>query len=133
MSDTSGVRMHRARNPRLQCQHDDHQGSRPRDRIIASLRAVAATFPMAGNQAERDEPSRDLGGVLRYRWFESGFLRRRVACEPDLLRVLVQTNAGLEIDNGTIVTNFGAVSVGGNVQIQNCSEVDVDNPRSRAM
>jgi hypothetical protein len=42
--------------------------------------------------------------------------------------VLVQTNAGLEIDNGTIVTNFGAVSVGGNVQIQNCSEVDVDNP-----
>jgi hypothetical protein len=26
--------------------------------------------------------------------------------------VLVQTNAGLEIDNGTIVTNFGAVSVG---------------------
>jgi hypothetical protein len=51
-------------------------------------------------------------------------LQRRVACEPDLLRVLVQTNAGLEIDNGTIVTNFGAVSVGGNVLIQNCSEVD---------
>jgi hypothetical protein len=65
--------------------------------------------------------------------FESASLQRRVACEPDLLRVLVQTNAGLEIDNGTIVTNFGAVSVGGNVQIQNCNEVDVDNPRSRAM
>jgi hypothetical protein len=38
--------------------------------------------------------------------------------------VLVQTNAGLEIDNGAIVTNFGAVSVGGNILIQNCSEVD---------
>jgi hypothetical protein len=47
---------------------------------------VRADFPSVGESSRRDmSRSRNVGGVARYRRFESGFLQRRV-CKPSVPR-----------------------------------------------
>jgi hypothetical protein len=67
----------------LEEQDSNHWSRRRPPGIVVLPVLVRAEFPVVGNQ--QDDMSRPChsGRVMRDRWFESGFLQRRVSCEPN--------------------------------------------------
>ena len=73
---TESLLTHRWREP------DSNHQFRERRPASSSCRfTFAPTSPFAGSSRGDMSPSRTLGGVTRYRWFESGSLQRRVSNE----------------------------------------------------